>query len=653
MGKKHLRAGIVLATLLFLLLALTALVSAAAVGREGKSAISYEGISVRYEGRAGIRAVFSANAADIEQLEKSFFVTYGVIAAVGEWEGEVLARPDALAVSGSWEGGFAAKGEHALAVTLYRTGEGLAPWADLGEGKFALALALPESGVAKEEYCFSAFLAVTDKTTGKTSYFYDPATGPLFGSITARHGVGASVAEMAEHLINEYEKDALTAWRYYNSPLLRDAFLAEGGYIRSRAFPVATPGDTPLFDPVPEDVMAYFSDAREAYEDPVTRSLIRRYLGKRNSDRGTEIFLVWEGDGEAEYTVTLTSDAFPAGSITFPVTGTVARLRHLLPGYLYIWDVTQAESGEAAVRSEWFEIGEGPRFITADGARNVRDAGGWNGIVPGILYRGSELNAAEDHGLGLTAEGIAALRELGIRTEIDFRAPADSGGQTASALGEDVTFLQLPIGSYSPLQNKTQYTSVLRILSRWENYPVYLHCWGGADRTGTVVFLLQGIAGVSLADLAVDYELTSFADFGTRSKDDEETYPYAPMLSDILSLEGETAKDKFKTYAFEYLELTRAEVSNLVSILTGRGAVFANGSLWNVEGAAEGFTLHLTLRDSAVLTSLTLEGEALPFTLSEGVLTVRAEDLAALGKWEGILTLTFDDGTVLTTVLAE
>jgi hypothetical protein len=194
---------------------------------------------------------------------------------------------------------------------------------------------------------------------------------------------------------------------------------------------------------------------------------------------------------------------------------------------------------------------------------------------------------------------------------------------------------------------------VLRILSRWENYPVYLHCWGGADRTGTVVFLLQGIAGVSLADLAVDYELTSFANFGTRSKDDEETYPYAPMLSDILSLEGETVRDKFKTYAFEYLELTRAEVSNLVSILTGRGAVFANGSLWNVEGAAKGFTLHLTLRDSAVLTSLTLEGEALPFTLSEGALTVRAEDLAALGKWEGILTLTFDDGTVLTTVLAE
>jgi hypothetical protein len=72
-----------------------------------------------------------------------------------------------------------------------------------------------------------------------------------------------------------------------------------------------------------------------------------------------------------------------------------------------------------------------------------------------------------------------------------------------------------------------------------------------------------------------------------------------------------------------------------------------------VEGAAKGFTLHLTLRDSAVLTSLTLEGEALPFTLSEGALTVRAEDLAALGKWEGILTLTFDDGTVLTTVLAK
>ena len=30
-----------------------------------------------------------------------------------------------------------------------------------------------------------------------------------------------------------------------------------------------------------------------------------------------------------------------------------------------------------------------------------------------------------------------------------------------------------------------------------ENYPIYFHCRGGADRTGMIAMLLRAIAGVS------------------------------------------------------------------------------------------------------------------------------------------------------------
>ena len=40
---------------------------------------------------------------------------------------------------------------------------------------------------------------------------------------------------------------------------------------------------------------------------------------------------------------------------------------------------------------------------------------------------------------------------------------------------------------------------------------VYYHCFGGADRTGTVGFLLNGLLGVSYTDLVIDFELTSYS----------------------------------------------------------------------------------------------------------------------------------------------
>jgi len=44
------------------------------------------------------------------------------------------------------------------------------------------------------------------------------------------------------------------------------------------------------------------------------------------------------------------------------------------------------------------------------------------------------------------------------------------------------------------------------------------HCWGGADRGGSLAFLLNALLGKSMKHLEQDYELTSLAIWGERSR---------------------------------------------------------------------------------------------------------------------------------------
>ena len=49
-------------------------------------------------------------------------------------------------------------------------------------------------------------------------------------------------------------------------------------------------------------------------------------------------------------------------------------------------------------------------------------------------------------------------------------------------------------------------------------YPLYFHCAGGGDRTGTLAFLLQTLLGVSLEDALTDYEYSNLSISGERSR---------------------------------------------------------------------------------------------------------------------------------------
>ena len=46
-----------------------------------------------------------------------------------------------------------------------------------------------------------------------------------------------------------------------------------------------------------------------------------------------------------------------------------------------------------------------------------------------------------------------------------------------------------------------------------ENYPIYFHCYGGADRTGMIALYLRALLGESDEDIFIDYELTSLSSY--------------------------------------------------------------------------------------------------------------------------------------------
>ena len=206
------------------------------------------------------------------------------------------------------------------------------------------------------------------------------------------------------------------------------------------------------------------------------------------------------------------------------------------------------------------------RWIHVPGARNVRDIGGWTGLREGRVFRGTELNAVGDHNLKIGSAGKnILLKELGIKTDLDFRAvDAKSRGNcvTNSALGAGVRLVDAPIGNYLHMFSQTnEYAATLRVFADEKNYPVYMHCWGGADRTGTVAFILEGLCGVSEADLAIDYELTSFTMFGLRTRVGTEKYPFAKMVARIKAYPGATLQAKFAAYAKGTLGLADAEIA--------------------------------------------------------------------------------------------
>ena len=82
---------------------------------------------------------------------------------------------------------------------------------------------------------------------------------------------------------------------------------------------------------------------------------------------------------------------------------------------------------------------------------------------------------------------------------------------------------------------------------------VYFHCYSGADRTGYIAMLIEGLLGVSEKDCSIDYELTSFSVVGSRYRigyvqGQSEDYDFRDGIAFLRSQTGNTFQEKIENY---------------------------------------------------------------------------------------------------------
>ena len=213
---------------------------------------------------------------------------------------------------------------------------------------------------------------------------------------------------------------------------------------------------------------------------------------------------------------------------------------NLIPGRTYTYTLFSADG--KALKTAFFETTGRVRALkTSKYLHNFRDIGGWEGlngkhIKYGYLIRGSEVKTGTDD---LSRYELAdyefLINQIGINYDMDFRTDEGAGYFYESPLG--IEFIRIPLSAYASVITKKERQEAYKqsILQFIENTKAgkctYMHCQGGADRTGTLVFFIEGLLGVSESNLAKDYEITTF--YYHKERNDEERYK--TMISELMS----------------------------------------------------------------------------------------------------------------------
>ena len=198
-------------------------------------------------------------------------------------------------------------------------------------------------------------------------------------------------------------------------------------------------------------------------------------------------------------------------------------------------------------------------------AWNVRDLGGWDcdgGTTKyGLLIRGGKLGAADR---------AVLVGDLRIQHDLDLR------GREGGGSGDEPEMTESPLGSdvwYTRAQQYTWYA--LTPVASWEIYlrcvidavthrePVYFHCTAGADRTGTLACVLEGLLGMSQSDIDKDYELTTFysgsgSDATARRRNESD---WKGLINAINAVSGDSFRDKCVHFAVGTCGMTMADIN--------------------------------------------------------------------------------------------
>ena len=282
---------------------------------------------------------------------------------------------------------------------------------------------------------------------------------------------------------------------------------------------------------IPEEMKNYLIQEEQNKQ---FKALNDHYLYNASSycDYSNPVSISFEASSNSPYTINISNSEDFSSFYTVTTPSSSYLIKDPIPGQSYFYEVIDSYNSILKKGKIYIEKEKhlSVRYMNVDGTNNVRDLGGWgasngNEVGYGLIYRGAKLNGDNC----LSDDGFDFVRNvMGVKTEIDLRNESDDLGQTYAAFAKksfdlyDRAYLkddEFPYQMYDDIVKdlaKPMNRKIFSYLADKENYPFYIHCSAGADRTGTLCALINGVLGVSEEDLIRDYELTSFSKQGNR-----------------------------------------------------------------------------------------------------------------------------------------
>lgn len=339
--------------------------------------------------------------------------------------------------------------------------------------------------------------------------------------------------------------------------------------------------------------------AKTWFKDPVVRATADVYNWKNDRPKG--ITVSW--DKKADVTVSMST----GGKVVWEDSATDAdsyTFSGMIPGTTYNYTVTS--SGSTLKSGNFTPTGQ-VRMVAIPGSWNWRDIGGWPGfeghrIRYGWLFRGGSLNGVfkgTDNSDDVydytkyewTAEAQKAVEFIGIKAELDLRGdPQDKGlyGDEMEAhtgtlrhcqiAGVEYKYIMTDYGYYFPKERSSLIQDVAWIILQLKKgNPVAIHCKSGADRTGAVLGLIEGLVGVSEGDVARDYELTTIStEYEKRNvryaSEVAASHYFLSRNKGIFSVEKDTFQDQCYFYLngfFDDVHINADDIDWLIGFLLG------------------------------------------------------------------------------------
>lgn len=204
-------------------------------------------------------------------------------------------------------------------------------------------------------------------------------------------------------------------------------------------------------------------------------------------------------------------------------------IHNMIPGQTYYWEKQGDSTIYGYVTATSNGSSTGTRWVDTGTIRNVRDLGGLpvtytdgnNNTVTGTLaygrlFRGEKLNSAP----------ATELTNLGITTEYNVGDEYSSDTHLTDYHLNQVIHYNFDYNSGDENNASSNYmkawAAVTNIMTDITNTSttknVFFHCRVGADRTGTVAYILEGLLGVPDEARYQEYELTNLSGLYDRTR---------------------------------------------------------------------------------------------------------------------------------------